>query len=152
MKKEQNIVADRLKYAKEEADNLKKEQSISKNSSSKSSSTTSHHAFGGYTNTETWVGEGGKGEVIIPTDPAKRNRAQSLVNMVGDMTGLSRQSSATTSNSTRSTVISPTININLNGSSATEEDGRKAGSAAADALMKALSKSQEVFSNQWTTE
>lgn len=150
LKKEQDIVSDRLKYAKEETDNLKKEEAINK--ASGSSATSSHHAFGGYTNTETWVGEGGKGEVIIPTDPAKRNRAQSLVNMVGDMTGLSRQSVASSPSGSKSTVISPTININMNGSSSTEEDGRKAGSAAADAILKMLSQSQEVFSNQWTTE
>lgn len=150
LKKEQDIVSDRLKYAKEDTDNLKKEEALNK--ASGPNATSSHHAFGGYTNTETWVGEGGKGEVIIPTDPAKRNRAQSLVNMVGDMTGLSRQSVASSPSGSKSTVISPTININMNGSSATEEDGRKAGSAAADAILKMLSQSQEVFSNQWTTE
>ena len=113
--KEKDIVNERAKFVKDYNKVLTKESN--KGSSSSKKKATSKHANGGVIQNETtYVAEGNKAEVVVPTDPAKRSRAKSLVNQIAGMTGVRATDMRSSGSKTvNQGAFSPTININVSG-------------------------------------
>ena len=133
LKKEEDIVKARQKYITDYSNTLSKENTKSSHSSSKG-----NHASGGFFNTETTIAEGGKGEVAVPLDLAKRDSAQSSVNLLNQL-GIRANSNPIPNNTVsigtqnRGINYSPTININGN-----TNDPNNLAKVIADTSMKKL--------------
>ena len=113
--KEKDIVNERAKFVKDYNKVLTKESNKG-NSSSKKKATSKHANGGVIQNETTYVAEGNKAEVVVPTDPAKRGRAKSLVNQIAGMTGVRATDARSGGSKTiNQGAFSPSININVSG-------------------------------------
>lgn len=115
--KEKDIVNDRMKFVKDYNKALTKESNKKSSSSNKKKSTSKHANGGVIQNETTYLAEGNKAEVVVPTDPAKRGRTQAMANQVASMTGV-RANDAGNGGSIKTVnqgAFSPTININVSG-------------------------------------
>lgn len=113
--KEKQIVDNRLKYTKEQQSLLagNGKNSGAKNKSVKSSSR-GHRAFGGLVTRNTEIVEQNKPEFVVPSDPAKQNSTQRVVNDIANMTGVrAKTPSNYVVNSGGS--YSPNVTVNVNG-------------------------------------
>jgi hypothetical protein len=114
--KEKQIVDNRLKYTKEQQSLLagNGKNSGAKNKAAKSSSSRGHRAFGGLVTRNTEIVEQNKPEFVVPTDPAKQNSTQRVVNDIANMTGVrAKTPSNYVVNSGGS--YSPNVTVNVNG-------------------------------------
>jgi hypothetical protein len=114
--KEKQIVDNRLKYTKEQQSLLagNGKNSGAKNKAAKSSSSRGHRAFGGLVTGNTEIVEQNKPEFVVPTDPAKQNSTQRVVNDIANMTGVrAKTPSNYVVNSGGS--YSPNVTVNVNG-------------------------------------
>ena len=110
---EKNVVAERTKYIKDYQKLLNEEENMPK-SGGHSKGSKSHKAMGGRVTSATEIAEGDKMEWVVPSDPAKTGRTQSIVNDIANTTGI-RASQYKGVAVTKNGDFKPSVNIVVNG-------------------------------------
>lgn len=115
---EKSVVAARAKYIKDYQKLLNEEENLPK-SGHHSKGSKSHKAMGGRVTSATEIAEENKMEWVVPSDPAKTGRTQSIVNDIANTTGI-RASKYQGVAVTKNGDFKPSVNIVVNGNTSAD--------------------------------